>query len=158
LTDRSTDKASGPVAAGSRAYAPLGARLRQGLLWGWSVAGVFIVYVTILAALAPEDERWLGALVIVTYLVVGSFSGAVLGLLLPHLRGVVRRVFMGFLMALIILSGTAVAVERGLPALDDVLTVLAISVPAGAGLALLHTLLSPISPELRGWPLSDEWP
>jgi hypothetical protein len=122
------------------------------------VAGVFIVLVAILSALAPEDERWLFALVIVTYLVVGSFSGTVLGLLLPHLRGVVRRVFMGFLMALIIFSGAAVAFERGLPALDHVLTVLAISVPVGAGLALLHTLLSPLSPALRGWPLSDEWP
>jgi hypothetical protein len=122
------------------------------------VAGIFIVLAAILAALGPEDERWLGALVIGTYLVVSSFSGAILGVLLPQLRGVVRRVFMGFLMAVIIFSGAAVVVERGLPAPADALMILALSVPAGAMLALLHTLLSAFSPELRGWPLSDEWP
>ena len=133
-------------------------RMWRGLLWAWSVAAVFIVLATILGALVPQGERWLAAFIIVTYWIVASIAGGLLGLLAPYVHGRIRKVLMAFLWAFIMFSGAAVAVERRVPTLEEILVLLVLSALGGPLLAVLHGLLSRFSPGLNGWPLSDHWP
>jgi MFS family permease len=144
--------------AATRSLVPLRTRVWRGLLWGWSVAAIFIVLAAIIGALVPQDERWLAALIIVTYWILATIAGAVLGVLAPYVHGRVRKVLMGFLFAMIMFSGAAVAVERRVPTTEEVLVVLVLSALGGPLLAVLHVLLSRFSPELNGWPLGDHWP
>lgn len=150
---------SDPKNAATRTLVPLPTRVWRGLLWGWSVAAIFIVLAALIGALVPPDERWLAALIIVTYWIAASIAGVVLGVLAPYVRGRVRKVLMGYLLATIMLSGAAVAAERRVPRPAEVLAVLVLSAVGGPLLALLHALLNRrFSPELNGWPLSDHWP
>jgi hypothetical protein len=55
-------------------------------------------------------------------------------------------------------SGAAVAVERRVPTLEEILVLLVLSALGGPLLAVLHGLLSRFAPALNGWPLSDHWP
>jgi hypothetical protein len=144
--------------AATRSLVPLRTRMWRGLLWGWSVAAVFIMLATILGTLMLQEERWLAALIIVTYWVIASIAGGVLGLLAPYLHGRGRKALMGFLWAMIMLSGAAVAVERRVPTTEEVLLVLGLSALGGPLVVVLHTLLNRFSPALNGWPLSDRWP
>jgi hypothetical protein len=149
---------SDPENVATRSLVPLRTRMWRGLLWAWSVAAVFIVLATILGALVPQEERWLAAFIIVTYWIVASIAGGVLGVLVPYVHGRVRKVLMGFLFAMIMFSGAAVAVVRRVPTTEEVLVILVLSALGGPVLAVLHALLSRFSPELNGWPLSDHWP
>jgi hypothetical protein len=147
-----------PENAATRRLVPLRTRMWRGLLWGWSVAAIFIVLATVIGALVPREERWLAALIIVTYWIVSSIAGVVLGMLAPYLAGGVRKVLMGFLLATIMFSGAAVVVKSGRPMPEDVLLVLVISAVWGPLFGVLYPLVSRFSPELKGWPLSDYWP
>ncbi len=93
-----------------------------------------------------------------TYWIVATIAGGVLGVLAPYVHGRLRKVLMGFLFAMIMLSGAAVAVEGRVPTIEEVLVILVLSALGGPVLAGLHALLSRFSPELNGWPLSDHWP
>ena len=155
-------KARTKAELGPRAGTPataFSARLKRGVLWGWSLAGAVTLFVLLRMELAgvtlpdADEQRFVG--VLVAYWGVGTAVGLLAAIATHFAHGWWRTAALGFLAAIPLYGGAMVAVEgTGNVSLTTATGMLVISAVVGPLVALM--VRATAGP--RSWPFGDQWP